>query len=87
MAEEPTEGLIKTVQAMTENVREMIAASKLLRARVESNDEVDRLMRLRMDRIEEYQKEIDRRLTTMENQNLHLRITVMEGTVNITRPS
>lgn len=57
-----------TIRKMMIDVREMIAASKLLRGRIESNDEVLRLVQNRMAKIEQYQAELDRRLTRMENQ-------------------
>jgi hypothetical protein len=66
--EGPSETLVKTVRKMMENVREMLAASKLLRARVESSDEVVRLVQNRLGKIETYQAELDRRLTKMENE-------------------
>jgi hypothetical protein len=56
-----------------DNVREMIAAAKLLRSRVESGDEVIRLVQNRLGKIERYQAELDRRITKMENERHRLR--------------
>lgn len=69
--EEPGGDLLKTVREMMENVREMIATSKLLRSRFESNDEVIRLVHNKLGQIETYQAELDRRLTKMENEHPH----------------
>jgi len=59
----------ESVERLTESVREMLAASKLLRSRVESNDEV--LLRIEntqrgiADRLDDF----DRRLTKLENHS------------------
>jgi hypothetical protein len=71
--EGPSETLVKTVREMMDNVREMIAAAKLLRSRVESGDEVIRLVQNRLGKIERYQAELDRRITKMENERHRLR--------------
>jgi hypothetical protein len=63
------------VRGLVDSVKEMLAASRLLRARIESNDEVTRLLRNRVERTEEYQKTLDQRLTRMENQDRQYRTT------------
>jgi hypothetical protein len=65
---EPSDQLTTTIREMMDNVREMIAAAKLLRSRVESSDEVVRLVQNRLGKIETYQAELDRRITKMENE-------------------
>lgn len=59
--------LRRTVEEMMVNVREMIATSKLVRARIESNDEVLRMMQNHMASMENRINTFERRLTKMEN--------------------
>lgn len=95
------------VRGLVESVKEMLAASKLLRTRIESHDAFTSALSRRLDRIVDEQRALDQRLTQMENnldgrfrhvwnrigeydekwENLHNRVTVLEGTVNVTRPS
>lgn len=58
------EGLLED---MLKEVREMLAATKLLRARVESNDEVMRLMQNSLATMQVRLEELDRRITKIEN--------------------
>lgn len=57
---------LESVERLTETVREMLAASKLLRSRVESSDEV--LLRIENTQrgIADRLDDLDRRLTRLE---------------------
>ena len=63
-----SEQLQQRVTEMMGSVKEMIAASKLLRARVESNDEVMKNVERRLTQFQERLDEMDRRLVVLENE-------------------
>ena len=72
MADEPESFILskfrKTVEELLTSVREMIAASRLLRARVESADELQRTMNDRITGLLNRMETIDQRLTKLENE-------------------
>lgn len=65
---QPESSFIQAVRNLMASIREMLAASQLLRSRIESNDEVQRVMQNKLARLETSQVELDRRLTKMENE-------------------